>query len=54
MKKAAKFILAFFVGFYGFALIINEPNTLLIKTYIFFGAVVVALVLLMIDDFKDN
>ena len=54
MKKAAKIIIAFFVGFYGFALIIDEPNTLLIKSYIFFGGMVIALVLLMIDDFKDN
>ena len=54
MKKIALFIICFFIGFFATALITSEPNILIIKAKIFFGAIIISTILLIIDDFKNK
>ena len=53
MRKIASIIMALFIGFFGMALIIDEPNLLIIKAKIFFWGIVISFILLIIDETKN-
>lgn len=54
MKKITTLILCFLIGFYGMALFIDTPESLLIKSKVLFGGVLVATILKIIDEFKED
>ncbi len=47
-------ILFFLLGFYGVALLIDNPEILLLKSKVLFGGVLVATILKIIDDVKSD
>ncbi len=52
MKRITTLILCFLIGFYGMALFTNTLELLLFKSKVFFGGVLLATILVIIDDFK--
>ena len=54
MKKITTSILCFLIGFYGMALFIDTPESLLFKSKVLFTGVIIVTVLKIIDeDSKD-
>lgn len=54
MKRTTTLILCFLIGFYGTALLIDTPELLLIKSKVLFGGVLIATILKIIGDFKEE
>ena len=54
MKKITTLILCFLMGFYGTTLLIDTPELLLIKSKVLFGGVLIATILKIISDFREE
>ncbi len=54
MKNLSTMILCFLLGFYGVGLFIDTPETLLLKSKVLFGGVLIATILKIIDDVKNK
>ena len=54
MRKTTNLISAFLIGFYGVALLIDEPQMLKIKSIVFFIGFIIITVLNIIDGQKDR
>lgn len=54
MKRITTLILCLLIGFYGMALLIDTPELLLIKSKVLFVGVLIATILKIIVDFKEE
>jgi len=54
MKRITTLILCYLIGFYGMALFTDTSESLLIKSKVLFGGVLLVTVLKIIDDFKED
>jgi hypothetical protein len=54
MKKITSVILCFLIGFYGTGLLIDTPELLLIKSKVLFGGVLIATIMKIISDFREE
>lgn len=53
MKRIAITILCFFIGFYGMSLFTETPELILYKSKVFFCGIILATILLVINDFRE-
>ena len=54
MRGIAILILCFIVGFYGMALVMDEPKMLVVKAYVLYSGVIISLILLIADEIVNK